>query len=66
MQGHKHNYTKTSQVTVNFGGAPFNYGANEEADTTSDPVNDGTNGAPRVSNETRPINATIKIWQRIA
>lgn len=32
----------------------------------TEPKTDGTNGEPRTSSETRPKNATIKLWQRTA
>ena len=34
--------------------------------TNKNSISDGTNGTPRVSNETRSINASCKIWKRIA
>ena len=68
FQGHYHRSESVSGTT----GSPFNVptlGANSQGTSNKfakDPASDGTNGTPRVKNETRGINASCKIWKRIA
>ena len=63
MQGHKHDFTLDTRSTVGSdptrvaNGAPTTYIGYSQ--TTSNPVTDSTNGAPRVGDETRPFNAGI-------
>jgi len=61
FQGHRHNIQN-----YNVGGSPNQFlqyaaNANPVSSTVSslDPITDGTNGTPRISSETRPINAYV-------
>lgn len=70
MQGHKH------EVTWNgyHGCAGGSYTCTSRSFTSSDPlqkfivsnpITDGENGAPRIGNETRTKNITLKLWKRV-
>ena len=67
MQGHKHN---VNNVYMGIAGANFadsSVNAISAANTaTTTPVTDGTNGTPRTGAETRPLNVTIRLWERTA
>lgn len=69
FQGHRHN------VTIREGDSGGNDGpgrlrrAHDTSPVThysGDPTSDGVNGTPRTANETRPVNKTIRIWERTA
>jgi len=60
MQGHRHSQRVTSHdgVGINIGGARGIYSAGDtsNADFVLAPKTDGTNGTPRTTSESRPIN----------
>jgi microcystin-dependent protein len=64
MQGHHHTYRGDFWGTISFGGDQvarqdvFNT-TNRNSGMIASPRNDGANGDPRTSQETRPINANI-------
>lgn len=60
LQGHKHNVSPATVVITTGGGAYGGSGTASAAATgTGGPVDDGTNGAPRVATETRPANMAL-------
>lgn len=74
FQGHYHKPLSSSErgvFAVDFGfGIPANLAtgagvANWEV-STGEPVPDNVHGTPRVGYETRPVNFTVKVWNRIA
>lgn len=50
------------------GGTNINYSPSNQFNNVSvqDPISDGTNGTPQTASETRPVNYTIRIWERTA
>ena len=62
FQGHEHRNMR------NGSGSMSNHYAYTNNDNAYSPtlgiVSDGTNGTPRIGNETRPVNLTVKIWKR--
>jgi chemotaxis protein histidine kinase CheA len=59
FQGHRHNTAGAMKVAV---GAVYNNSPRNEGGQgldTGDPISDGTNGAPRTANETRPKNVSL-------
>jgi hypothetical protein len=64
MQGHRHTITLGSGAVVTANNvAPIqNAVPSTGTATINDPVNDGTNGVPRTSSETRPINANVNYF----
>lgn len=72
MQGHVHAFTQQS-YPAGVPGAKSGYGYEEISlnrssygTSTNAPSSDGTNGTPRTATETRPVNRTIRIWERTA
>lgn len=63
FQGHRFNYT--APVTGVFGGGSGSNSSTLSSQTTSDPISDGTNGAPRTASETRPKNIGVTYYMRI-
>lgn len=61
IQGHKHNLTSTAWGLAIAGGSndAASVGQRESITGTNGPVTDGTNGTPRISSETRPVNAYV-------
>lgn len=57
-QGHRHSY-ETPLVYDDFIGSTGTSARIQSNKTTGDPVSDGVNGTPRISSETRPINASV-------
>ena len=71
MQGHSVVWTNTTQnVTISYHSDDITAGGNENGVqkkfTRAKIESDGVNGTPRLGNETRPENYTIKLWSRIA
>jgi hypothetical protein len=81
FQGHWHNVTIYGQDTGIAGGntttSPSlltgqnrtpnsSVGNNVAANTTSNVISDGTNGAPRTANETRPKNHAVNFFIKVA
>lgn len=66
FQGHVHDWSGNTSG----GGGNGNSGiwgvtnVNNAGSGISTPRPDGTNGTPRTASETRPVNTTIRIWQR--
>ena len=61
MQGHLHNNAR-SENNIN-AGVGYRFSGNTNPDgtnNTSVPVSDGTNGIPRTSSETRPVNFYVR------
>tara|TARA_R100000458_G_scaffold58830_1_gene67774 strand:- start:10 stop:762 length:753 start_codon:yes stop_codon:yes gene_type:complete len=61
FQGHKTQFTATSNEAIN-SGAYISHGTSEWGTLTVNPtlVSDGVNGTPRTGDETRPFNAGVK------
>jgi hypothetical protein len=65
FQGHWHNVYGLSQQGVNVGQADdINQGTNLLGNKAREAVTDGTNGTPRVANETRPKNVALYAYVR--
>lgn len=68
MQGHWHSYRSKAGGGSSQAGVPGSgnsttsiyYDANEDKFNVENPKSDGINGTPRVSGETRPVNAAIQ------
>lgn len=73
LQGHYHQlyqyvaqgshvaYNESSMLQGNYPQTAVSSPANPVRELT----NDGTNGDPRIDSETRPINQTVRIWERV-
>lgn len=66
MQGHFHEPLKPHTTTfhgdagdVNTHARPSGVGTDAIAPSTGGPITDGTNGTPRIANETRPVNVAL-------
>lgn len=72
FQGHWHDQWDLGQGVTTLGSSgKILSGTNNASDNTSDnsirdAITDGTNGTPRTAEETRPVNVTIRIWERTA
>jgi len=71
FQGHWHEKWYYTGITGAAGNAAIDHTVNESAtqlpnarNAIRSPITDGTNGTPRTASETRPVNTTIRIWQR--
>jgi len=69
FQGHYHDAYNNSagsrtMYTPLAGGASFGGGLLATPNPIGNPSSDGTNGTPRTASETRPVNTTIRIWQK--
>ena len=62
FQGHQHTVNAAAD---SLGGGTASACRPWGTNTTSI-VTDGTNGTPRIGNETRPVNFTVQLWKRIA
>ena len=70
MQGHWHEVTARTPNAAGGAEAHVGFSTNSTAtiitSTRGGPISDGTNGTPRTGSETRPINRTVRIWERTA
>lgn len=66
FQGHRHQLSTLAPGVLGSNGTPASGNAAGNATVTSlDPVQDGTNGAPRTANETRMRNQAGEMYMRI-
>lgn len=61
FQGHRHSGSMSFGGSANLG----NLASYIQTSNTGDPVSDGTNGTPRIANETRPKNIGATFYMRI-
>lgn len=61
LQGHRHSQSMTTGGSINTGN-DANY---IQAISTGDPISDGTNGTPRIANETRAKSIGADYYMRI-
>lgn len=64
FQGHWHGIPTFGIVPASGSLIPQSNGGGASGATATGAVTDGTNGTPRTASETRPVNTTIRIWQR--
>jgi hypothetical protein len=65
FQGHRHNNNSGSSQRIGIQGSAYWYVLNGgSSQFVTDPISDGTNGTPRTSNETRPVNVAKYIFIR--
>lgn len=73
FQGHRHTLRRPPWITAERNsstavwgptGGPYTYGT--YSGSVRDPESDDSNGTPRTASETRPVNVTIRLWERTA
>lgn len=65
MQGHFHQSYRDGSIAGGLSGV--NPGGQNTANLTNqirEAISDGVNGTPKIANETRPVNHTIRIWKK--
>ena len=64
FQGHWHGIPTFGIIPAGGSQIPQSNGGGASGAIATGAVTDGTNGTPRTASETRPVNTTIRIWQR--